>query len=331
MAGGSGAGAAASGAAATAGASSSEAAGAAGAAGAPIPVDTVLPSPGCARALPADHTLGKYIQYSQHVSGKTLDPSFSVPAHDRGFYVWLPTDYDATKPYRVTFLFMGCGDRNAASTATYKLMIQDPESIYVAMNMPPTGLPPEGKDCYDNYIGKRSLEWEFMGLAGSFVQQNFCIDENQLFIGGYSSGAWVANMFGCYFAGHDPARMFGKDISVRGQAGVEGGPAQPDVPCSGKVAAFWLHDEDDNSIPLEGDRDIALPRVLAVNECVGGVSGPKAPWGPNADLQSVCQQYTACPAEFPVIFCTSVADAKSAQDERVLPGFIAFEDLLKTH
>ncbi len=303
----------------------------AGAAGSPIPVSSAWPSPGCARELPANHTLGKYIPYSVHVSGKTLDPTFSVAAHERGFYVWLPTDYDVTKPNRVTFLFMGCGDRNAASTATYKLMAQDPESVYVAMNMPPAGFPPAGKDCYDSYIGKQSLEWEFMGLAGSFVQQNFCVDENQLFVAGYSSGATVSNMLGCYFAGHDPSRMFGKDISVRGQASVTGTPVQPDVPCGGKVAAFWLHDTDDKENVIAGNQSFSLPRVLAVNECTGGVDGPKAPWGATADLRSVCQQYTSCPSEYPVIFCTSMGRGHSAQDDRVLPGFIGFEDAMNAH
>jgi hypothetical protein len=300
-------------------------------AGPPIPVTEVWPSPGCNQPLPAAQLLQQYSQYSTHVTGHTLDPSFAVPAHDRNYYVWLPADYDNTKPYRVTFLFMGCGDRNAASTATYKLMSKDPESIYVAMNMPPEGLPPAGKDCYDVTVGKQSVEWEFMALTASAVQRDFCIDENQLFVAGYSSGAWVANMFGCYFAGRDPSRLFGKDISVRGQASVTGGPVLPEVPCGGKVAALWIHDTDDHENLIAGNREVSLPRVLAVNGCSAGAAGPVAPWGSTPFLNLVCQQYTACPSDYPVVFCATQGKAQSAEDDLAIVGFIEFEDLIKPH
>jgi len=241
----------------------------------PLPV---LPSPGCGKNTPGTQLLGQYSKYTTHVTGATLDPTFTVPAHDRDYYVWLPTDYDPTKPYRVTFLFSGCGNRYAGATGTYKLMSQDPESIYVGMNEPPTGLPPLGKDCYDNEAGLQSIEWEFMGLTASTVQSTFCIDENRLFVAGYSSGGWVSDMFGCYFAGRDPTRKFGPDISVRGQSSVTGEPGPP-VPCGGKVAAMWIHDTNDVDNPIAGNLMTALPRVLAVNGCAGGVNGPTMPWG----------------------------------------------------
>ncbi|HWZ87835.1 MAG TPA: hypothetical protein VNW92_03265, partial [Polyangiaceae bacterium] len=103
-------------------------------------VSAVLPSAGCAKPLPAGQTLGSYTKYTVHVTGVTLDPNFSYPAHDRDYYVWLPKDYDPTKPYRVTFIGYGCGNKYAGNTATYKLMLQDPESIYIGMNMPPDNI-----------------------------------------------------------------------------------------------------------------------------------------------------------------------------------------------
>ena len=128
------------------------------------------------------------------MAGETLDPKFSVAAHDRSYYVWVPNDYQPATPYRVTFLFVGCGDRNAAATANYKMFSGDKQSIYVAMNMPPAGFPPMAKDCFDNTVGNQSIEWEFMGSVASQVQKNFCVDENRVFVAGYSSGAWVSNM-----------------------------------------------------------------------------------------------------------------------------------------
>ena len=296
-----------------------------------VDVSGVARSTGCGRPAPVAQEFAKYTAYTMHVTGRTLDPSFSVAAHDRGYYVWLPKDYDAAKAYRVTFLFMGCGDRNAAATATYKLMIKDPESIYVAMNMPPAGFPPDGRDCYDSYTGKQSIEWEFMGLVGSEIQQLFCVDENRLFVAGYSSGAWVSNMFGCYFAGRDPGRKFGSDIAIRGQTTDTGGPVQPDVPCGGKVAALWMHDVDDRENVISGNILVSLPRVLAVNGCTGGAQGPTAPWGSTPNLSDICQQYTACPPDYPVIFCTTIGKAQSSQDDLTLPGFIEFQNLMNAN
>jgi poly(3-hydroxybutyrate) depolymerase len=302
-----------------------------------LDADLVSRSSGCGRPPPSGQLSAKYTQYTTHVTGRTLDPSFSVPPHDRDYFVWLPSDYDSAKAYRVTFLYMGCGNRSAADVSTYKLMSRDPESIYVAMDMTPLSvnvngvdvlLPPVGKDCYDNTIGKQSIEWEFMALTASLVQQSFCVDENRLYVAGYSSGAWVANMMGCYFAGPNPARQFGKDISVRGQMSVSGGPVLPDVPCGGKVAALWIHDLDDEENAIAGDAQTSLPRVLAANGCSGGASGPQAPWGSTPNESSICQQFTACPAAYPVVFCTTSGLGHSSEDPVAIPAFIEFENLM---
>ena len=289
----------------------------------------VAKSAGCGMPVPGTQLLASYSQYSASVTGATLDPAVSVGPYARTYFVWLPKDYDSSKPYRVTFLFMGCGNRTAANTATYKLMSKDPESIYVAIDMPPAGLPPAGKDCYDNTVGKSSVEWEAMGVIASTVQNQFCIDENRVFVSGYSSGAWVSNMFGCYFAGKDPNRQFGKEISVRGQASVTGGPVLPDVPCGGKVAALWIHDTDDPENIIGGNLTTSLPRVLAVNGCTDGAKGKTAPWGTSVPtLMDVCKEYTDCPPAYPVIFCTTSGFGHASQDPTAVPAFIEFQNLM---
>ncbi len=284
----------------------------------------VLPSAGCGKALPTGQTLGSYFEYTVHVTGATLDPNFSYPAHDRGYYVWLPTDYDSSKAYRTTFIGYGCGNKYAGNTATYKLMLQDPESIYIGMNMPPDNIATQEGACYNDSGGLQSTEWEFFGLMGDQVEQNFCVDQNRVFVAGYSSGSWLANMLGCYYAGPDPNRKFGPDLSVRGQSTVSGGPVPSTVPCGGNVAGMWIHDTDDPANDYGGSV-MARDRVLTQNGCVG--SATKA-WGDIDLLSSVCQQYTACPADYPVVFCTTMGLQHGAQDNRALPGFIEFEDMM---
>ncbi|HEX3774990.1 MAG TPA: hypothetical protein VHV51_11035 [Polyangiaceae bacterium] len=287
-------------------------------------LDAALPSAGCMKPLPAGQTLGTYVKYTVHQTGATLDPNFSYPAYDRDYYVWLPKDYDNTKPYRVTFLGYGCGNKYAGNTATYRLMTQDPESIYVGMNMPPDNIATQEGPCYNDNGGLQSTEWEFFGLMGDQVEQTFCIDQNRVYVAGYSSGSWVANMFGCYFAGKDPSRKFGPDLSIRGQSTVTGGPVPSSVPCGGKVAGMWIHDINDPANDYGGSV-MARDRVLAENGCVG--SATKA-WGEIDLLSSVCQQYTACPLDYPVVFCTTMGLEHSAQDDRALPGFIEFQDMM---
>jgi hypothetical protein len=88
-------------------------------------------------------------------------------------------------------------------------------------------------------------------------------------------------------------------------------------------------DQDDNVNPISGNSQVSLPRVLAVNGCAGGVTGPTAPWGSTPSLSGLCQQYTACPSDYPVIFSTSTGRGQTSFDDLALAGFIEFQDLMR--
>jgi poly(3-hydroxybutyrate) depolymerase len=129
-------------------------------------------------------------------------------------------------------------------------------------------------------------------------------------------------MHGCYFAGFDATRKFGKNLSVRGQMAVTGG--LPEIPaCSGKpVSALWIHDEGDTANQISGNL-AALDRVLAVNGCTGS---PTATWGAGA-LNGICKQYTACPADHPVVFCKTTGRGHDSQNDNAHPAFTEFAHL----
>src|SRR5690242_11697094 len=65
------------------------------------------PSSGCNELPPQLNA--EWHGYSVHVTGATLDPTFTLPEHDRAYGVWLPHYYDITRPHRVVYLAMGCG------------------------------------------------------------------------------------------------------------------------------------------------------------------------------------------------------------------------------
>jgi poly(3-hydroxybutyrate) depolymerase len=290
--------------------------------GGPADINSVDPSSGCGKALPEGQTLGSYKEYTVHVTGATLT-AFNHPAHDRAYHVHLPNDYDMNKAYRTVYIGYGCGNKYAGATATYPLFNAYPEAIYVGMNMPPTGIAQSEGDCYNDDGGANSTEWEFFALMANEVQANFCSDRNRNYVAGYSSGSWVANMHSCYFAGYDPARKFGPNISVRGTTVVTGGlPAIP--ACGGKVAGMWIHDAGDSANVIGGNI-AALNRVLAVNGCTGS---PQADWGEGIMAEAGCKQYTACPAEYPVVFCTTSNQGHDAQNQHALPGFTQFLSMM---
>ena len=143
-----------------------------------------------------------YKQFTVQGTGLTLAGTIAAKKGPRTFWVRVPADYDPTKHYRLVYLGQGCGGYNSANTATWQLFSQaqggDEEAIYVAIDLP-TDM--ANMDCYDNEDGPASQEWEAFQLFHYFVDSHYCVDEDKIYIAGYSTGGWLANMWGCYFAG----------------------------------------------------------------------------------------------------------------------------------
>jgi poly(3-hydroxybutyrate) depolymerase len=282
----------------------------------------VIKSMGCGRDLPQGLEPTVYAKFEVDVTGATLTDFMHDP-HKRAYYVWVPSDYDKNKPYRVVHIMYGCGDKYAGATATYKLFNEDPQAIYVGLNMPPTGIADSEGTCYNDDGGAAATEWEFFDLVNQQLDGTFCYDKNRVFAAGYSSGSWVAQMFGCYFSGFDATRKFGKNLSLRGEMTVTGG--LPDVPeCSKKpVSALWIHDSSDMANQISGSLT-NLDRVLALNKCTGKDT---MPWG-EGNLKTICKQYTGCPADYPVVFCTTTGRAHDSQNDNALPAFSQFAHMM---
>jgi hypothetical protein len=257
-----------------------------------------------------------------------VDPSKKV---DRTFWVRLPADYNPSHPYRVVYVGQGCGGDMISNTNTLPLYKENEggteEAIYVAIDIPKNH---PNMECYDNNAGPGSQEWEMFDLMHKVVDSTYCVDDNRVFISGYSSGGWLSNMYGCYFSGipTNPARRFAPNYRIRGQAAVTGGEPANNPCCSGPVAGMWIHDLNDPSNPYSGSV-LGRDRVLAKNGCAGGSSGPTVPWGDTSLLSDVCVQYTACPKEYPVVFCTTQGKGHTDQVTRAVPGFRQFFDLME--
>jgi poly(3-hydroxybutyrate) depolymerase len=331
-------------------------------------------------------------------TGATLLTPIAAKKGPRTFWVRLPVTYDPNKKYRTVYLGQGCGGYDESNTSTYQLYRSDgnmggtDEAIYVALDIP-TDMANE--TCYDNRDGPSSQEWEAFELIHTMVDSNFCVDNDRVYATGYSTGGWLQNMWGCYFAGDGlhpwngtpgtissltsransvsdagtgtsdgpmsmpedagstvvdsgPAasdadmfpdgplylptpgqRKFAPEYHVRAQAGVSGGEPDNNPPCNGPVAAFWLHDLLDPNAYSANHTD-ALDRVLRMNGCFSN-NPPTAPWHEDVMGKGVCVEYTACPAAYPVVFCTTNMYGHGSQDARAIPGFNIFFNELESH
>jgi poly(3-hydroxybutyrate) depolymerase len=263
----------------------------------PPPSLEPAPSTGCGS--PISQELAKYVTYTIHTTGATLDPTFHATPYDRGYAVWLPPGYDSSVPHRAVFIASGCGSSATSENRYMALDLKgDRGNIYVGLDSPPASVNP-GR-CFDN-TGAKSTEWEFFALVTTAVERTFCVDRTQELIAGTASGATLANMLGCYFSGADRTRAFRPDLTLRAQFSVAGAAPVALPPCGGPVAAFWMHDLNE-FIPPTGSL-AARDRVLATNGCA---ASPAEDWGASTLTGIGCKKYSDCSRAFPVIFCETV-------------------------
>ncbi|HTA20386.1 MAG TPA: hypothetical protein VK989_13935, partial [Polyangia bacterium] len=163
---------------------------------------------GCGKALPTAQPPtqpgfpGGYLQYTVMATGATLAGPQPQKAGPRTFWVRVPADYDPNHAYRVVYLGAACGEFGDANTTTYPLYAEpqggDEEAIYVAIDIPSDMV---NMGCYDNQAGPASQEWEAFELFHDVVDASYCVDNDHVFVAGYSTGGGLANQWGCYFAG----------------------------------------------------------------------------------------------------------------------------------
>jgi poly(3-hydroxybutyrate) depolymerase len=274
-------------------------------------------------------------------TGATLAGPMPAKAGPRTFWVRVPADYDPRHAYRVVYMGQGCGGLGVANTTTYPLYQEasggNEEAIYVALDIPTDRA---NLDCYDTAAGPSSQEWEAFELIHAVVDATYCVDNDQIFVSGYSSGGYVANMWGCYFAGDGAhpwngvpggggagaaPRRFAPRYHVRGQASVGAGEPPNDPPCNGPVAGLWIEDTTDEHTP-PADTSAGLARVRAMNGCTSATTPPTVTWHPELTGSGGCVEYTDCQKDRPVVFCTTAGFGHTDQHQLAIRAFSLFFD-----
>jgi hypothetical protein len=305
-----------------------------------VGINAVSRGAGCGKAPPVGApatfpgTPKGYMHYTVMGTGETLAGNIPAKRWPRTFWVRIPANYDPDRAYRVVYIGQGCGGFQAANTSTLPLFKEgmggSEQAIYVALDIPEDMA---NMDCYDNRDGLASQEWEAFELFHTVVDENYCVDNNRIFVSGYSTGGWLSNMWGCYFAG-DPAtpRKFAPKYHIRGQAAVTGGEPAMQPACGGPVAAIWIHDTTDKSNDISGSYQ-ACKRVLKMNGCVNtstceDVAAKTTPWHHEIPMLDVCQQFDGCPRDYPVVFCKTQGLGHMDQAPRATAAFNAFFNML---
>lgn len=286
-------------------------------------VQTTAPlngSPGCGKAW--TQQTGQFVEQTNVIvpGGAEPDGGPLPPGSDvRGYWVLVPNDYNPNTPYRVIYEGAGCSNPIVSSgMSVYQYQnVDNDDAIQVGLDVDP-----DRPDlCYDDR-NPTSNDFYFFPWLMTHIESELCVDTKHEFISGYSTGAYLANQFGCAF----PDKL-------RGQVLVSGGEPVSQPPCvDHPIAAFFVHDvqDMDNKYPLVLP---ACARTLRQNGCASddcsdpADSGSTVPYVLPAAIASppgtVCRQFTGC-GEDPVVFCTTYGYGHSDQSSWVVPAFWDF-------
>jgi poly(3-hydroxybutyrate) depolymerase len=240
----------------------------------------------------------------------------------RGWWVYVPIGYDASKPYTVIYNGAGAEDSNwfhAGADGLPYQNVDNGQAILVGLDY----------DTYSYLLGAYDVEHansndlSFMPWLMDEIENTFCVDTSSEWMSGYSEGATLAQQFDCAF----PSRLRG-EVTV---GGWEPGSPQDRLlttfpkalpPCNpAPTAAFFVHDIGDTIYPYSA----VLPgcsRILTQNGCtntkcdpsdptlttpysVAAITG-QPPTGVDLSVASAtCVEFNGCPPEYPVVFCTT--------------------------
>jgi poly(3-hydroxybutyrate) depolymerase len=232
-------------------------------------------------------------------TGTYREHHLTAAGRDRKYFVRLPSTYDPAVPYRVVYIGPGCGGTTAGDVLRFYTATME-DAILVAM-MPLM----EFGQCFDETIN--SVEYPFFDALHKTIESSFCVDPGRQFYSGFSTGARLGYMLDCAFP--DVLRAVGT---------IEG--AQPPLPpCKpNHIGLFVIADTMDAGNPYMANVT-ATARLFAQNGCTGTFMSPMPPAGCGtacttydpmttaaAPRTTTCAKYTGCPADGPIVFCSTI-------------------------
>jgi poly(3-hydroxybutyrate) depolymerase len=224
------------------------------------------PSAGCSKANPQTGTAQAPLTVSNHQ-----------------YYVKLPTDYDASKPYPTMIMFNPTNNPISWAEQSAGFEVTGPRETWIRIYPHPQ----------NSSAGWGAGDVAFFQPFYDQITANFCIDEARVFAAGESSGGDFSSILGCEHA--DKIRAIGpcatKNVS---QYPLDATTRE----CAGQVTAVIIHGENDNVVgPENGPKTRDF--YTALNHC-GTSSMPVEGY---SDTLSNCVMYQDCDDGYPVYWC----------------------------
>jgi poly(3-hydroxybutyrate) depolymerase len=190
------------------------------------------------------------------------------------YLLTLPDGYDGSKPVPLVFAFHG--------RARSHQLLHDVDGSYLAEQ-----LGPKYAVAYVKSVGQgfdlpreRSDNLQIFDALYAHLLAHYCIDSEQVFAIGHSSGALFSEILACE-----------RSPLLRGIGAVAGAMVLPE--CHGRSAALLVHGERDAVVSVSRGR-YARDRFLHANGC----SQQSSPVG-----TAGCVRYAGCEASLPVEWC----------------------------
>ena len=203
-----------------------------------------------------------------HASAGIFMPfNIDVQNQARTYNLRVPDNYQANHAYPVIFRWHGSGG-NGLSGGLGIESIAGKDAIIVA----PDGL---------NQIWRSDkVDIIFFDHMLETISKQYCIDSKRVFSYGFSVGGFFTNQLACE-----------RGDVLRASAAIAGGAQGSD--CKGKVARWFLHDLNDNVVPIENGR-AARDKAIAINGCTASA----------VNESTGCIRYQSCQSS-PVVWCES--------------------------
>lgn len=235
--------------------------------GAGAPSNTAGSSPGCGSA-----------NTTSSCSKSGSKCSIDVGGTARTYYLQLPSNYSASKPYPVVFQFHPLGGNAEQALNMYRISTGLPEAIYIT----PQGL--VGSDDNAGWANTNGQDIAFTKAMVSAAQASYCVDNSRIFSAGFSYGGMMSYAVGCEMS----------DV-FRAIAPMSGALySDPSCKGTGHPIAMWgAHGANDTFVPTANGR-AARDKILKQNHC-GTETVPIDP--------SPCVSYQGCDAGYPVTWC----------------------------
>jgi poly(3-hydroxybutyrate) depolymerase len=231
-------------------------------------------------------------KYLQHDLVVNVAPAYAPKFVNRKYFTYLPNNYDPNKAYPLIFYGAGCGATMAESQPA--MGVFNDEAILVFL------LQVDGCFQAGSSGTADSPDIPYFDQALTEIENNYCINQDRVFMSGYSSGAWFSITLSCSHG--DKLRAIA----------VAAGGQQPALPaCKGSTAALFFVSSNDGGNPVSGPTGsgLARDRLLAANGCQMTTTNWDARW-------PSCKRYEGCDQD-PVVWCDHMGGHSNGQGEKM--------------